>query len=131
MAEKTIVEKLQASQKQDEHKFLGKEVAYYDGLFRLWLAIMNKVAKGEDVTNLVNHLEASFPYKDKEYERAIKKANETLRAGLRGKDKYGRRDVAKSTKAVVEFTMMKYELLMALLKRRKVLPQEAEEEWMV
>ena len=115
---------------EDDYKFLGKEVAYYDGLFRLWLAIMNSVAKGEDVTNLVNHLEASFPYKDDDYKKEIDKIQTELNKGINAKDKFGRFDTVSRNKAITEFTMKKYQLLIELFKRKRVLPHEAEEEWM-
>lgn len=112
----------------EDTRFLGKEVAYYEGLFKLWLAIMNKIAAGEDITNLVNHLESSFPYRDSKYNEEIKKAENEFRKKSTVTDRFGKPDKNEFNTAVAHFTLVKYKLLMQLLKRRKVLPQEAEVE---
>lgn len=116
--------------KSEEYKYLGKEVAYYDGIFRLWLAIMNKIANGEDVTNLVDHLDASFPYKDKEYNEEMKRIQSELEVKFNASDKYGRPDNDRRKQAVTELTMKKYRAIIKLMYRKKVLPQEAEETWL-
>lgn len=111
-------------------KFLGKEVAYYEGIFRLWLKIMEKVSSGEDITNLVNHLEASFPYKDRKYKKAMEEATKVLRAGLEATDRFGRPNMLLRKKAISEFTSKKYEEILKLFKRKSVVPQEAEVQMM-
>jgi len=114
-----------------EYKFLGKEIAYDDLLFRMLIAIANHIIKGEDATNLIAHLEDTFPYIDDDYNEKIKEAKAELTKKLDdAKDKYGHSDYSKEQRAIAEFTKTKYRELCKLFKRRKKFPQEAEEEWL-
>ncbi len=119
--------------KGDGDKFLGKEVEFYKLIFEYLNAIRIASIMGdsERFISLVNTLDNTFPYKDDEFKMAIKKAQEKLDGKLHGaRDKFGKADDGANTQAFLEFSYVKYDELVKLFKRKKVFPQEAEEEWM-